>query len=299
MLISQSAFDLIVAEEVSSKDYYIKHYQHPEWPQGASGVTVGIGYDLGYSSRAKIAADFGPYIPADMLAVMQRCSGVNGGSAASLLGSVKSSIIIPWDVAIKVFSERDVPQWVAQVKRACPGADKLNSTCLGVIVSLAYNRGAGGFNSGGDRNLEMREIKDCIASGDIAQIPSLFRSMARIWPGVSGLQGRRRREAALFEKGIALGKTPVPEIATTPVAEPDQQIIVQSKPDQQARTPPVSVKPTGRAVVAGTVIASGTVVAHQAITHGWFAFDQFAVLGVCGAVVALVVASLFFFKSKG
>ena len=32
--------DLIVAEEVSSRDYYVAHYQHPEWPGGASGVTT-------------------------------------------------------------------------------------------------------------------------------------------------------------------------------------------------------------------------------------------------------------------
>jgi hypothetical protein len=291
MLISQSAFDLIVAEEVSSKAYYIKNYQHPEWPQGASGVTVGIGYDLGYASPAKITADFGQYVPADMLTQMIRCSGVTGGRAASLLGAVKSSIIIPWDVAIKVFAERDVPQWSAQVLRSCPGADKMNSTCFGVIVSIAYNRGAGGFNSSSDRNREMREIKEAIATGNFAQIPTLIRSMARLWPGVSGLQGRRRREAALFEKGLALGNTPTPVVKSTPVAVPDQQIIVQSKPDQPARTPPVSNAPSAATVknvtTGGLVVATG-VATHQAVAYG-IPLLTAGIVGVCALVVIGVI----------
>ena len=45
---SDAAIDLIVREEDSSPEFYAKHYQHFEWPQGASGPTVGIGYDCGY-----------------------------------------------------------------------------------------------------------------------------------------------------------------------------------------------------------------------------------------------------------
>ena len=40
MRISQSAFNLIVREEVSSEAYYKRHYTHPEWPGEKSGVTI-------------------------------------------------------------------------------------------------------------------------------------------------------------------------------------------------------------------------------------------------------------------
>jgi hypothetical protein len=52
---SQAAIDLIVMEEVSSQAAYTKLYQGPTWPGGASGVTIGIGYDGGYSTPAVIA----------------------------------------------------------------------------------------------------------------------------------------------------------------------------------------------------------------------------------------------------
>jgi len=47
----------------------------------------------------------------------------------------------------------------------------------------------------------MREIRARVASGDLARIPGLIRSMQRLWPKTSGLYIRRETEARLFEKG--------------------------------------------------------------------------------------------------
>src|SRR4051794_35337592 len=134
MRISQSAFDLIVREEVSSRAYYEKHYTHPEWPGGASGVTIGIGYDLGYATREKITADWSGLVTGEMLGAMFRCAGVRGDAAKALLLSVQH-IVIPWDAAQQVFANRDVPSWTAAVLKAIPAADRLTPTCLGVLVS--------------------------------------------------------------------------------------------------------------------------------------------------------------------
>lgn len=291
MQISQSAFDLIVAEEVSSKAYYIKHYQRPEWPGGASGVTVGIGYDLGYATKAKIAADFGPHVSPQMLSVMQSCAGVTHGAAASLLGRVKGSILIPWDVAMNVFANRDVPQWIAEVARVVPNCDILNPTCLGVLVSLAYNRGAGGFISGGDRNSEMRAIRATMAAKNPAPIPGLFRSMARIWPNMKGLQGRRRREAALFEKGLSYGKNdPTPVAGAVVVAPPvatkiDPQILASSKEDQAARTPQTKTI-TSQNGTAGTIVVGTVGGAVAAKKSDKFSDVTVALFVIFGLVVA-------------
>ena len=41
--------------------------QPSEWPGGDSGVTIGIGYDLGYVTIDQFEFDWGPYFTADQL----------------------------------------------------------------------------------------------------------------------------------------------------------------------------------------------------------------------------------------
>lgn len=220
MKISQRAFDMTVSEEVTSKPYYIKHYQRPEWPGVSSGVTVAIGYDLGQASRAKIAADWSGLVDANMLQVMQSCSGITGAAAKAKCAEVKNKILIPWDAALSVFANRDVPSWTAAVMKAVPGSDKLTPTCLGMLFDTAYNRGAGGFNSSTDRNREMRAIRDDVKSGTLGDVPRQFQSMKRIWPTVSGLQRRCDRRATLWKDGllehITAADTPLAPVAPTP-----------------------------------------------------------------------------------
>lgn len=293
MEISKSAFDLIVAEEVTSKDYYIKHYQRPEWPGGASGITIGIGYDLGYATKEKISADWKGKVSPEMLIVMQKCAGISGTNAQKLLKSVKNAILIPWDDAIDVFTNRDIPQWIAQVKSVLPNCDKLNSTCLGVLVSLAYNRGTGGFNSSTDRNKEMVEIKTYMKNQQFEKIPDALRRMARIWPNMKGLQKRRKREADLFEQGLKLGleKVENKSIPKEPKL-PDPFVIAQSKPDLPARTESnenKDEKKSNTLAKASTstaiIVSSGTGIA---TAHNYGApISTLVIIGVCAVVLAI------------
>src|SRR5258708_2901176 len=87
--ISVEAIEEIIFEEDSSEWYYLKHYQHPEWPGGASGITIALGYDLGYATPMKIEADFGQLVSPEMLQVMIRCAGVTGIRAHDLLMQVR------------------------------------------------------------------------------------------------------------------------------------------------------------------------------------------------------------------
>jgi hypothetical protein len=202
MKISQRAFDLIVDFEVTSKAYYQQHYQHPEWPGGASGVTIAIGYDLGYASHAKITSDWSSRVSAPMLATMMTCAGVTGDAARNLLSRVRPLILVPWDTAIDVFQNIDLPQWTATVIAALPNADKLSPDCLGSLVMLAYNRGAGGFHSAKPRFAEMHHIYQHMAAQDFAAIPAEIIAMKRLWPNVAGLLRRRDEEAQLFRDGL-------------------------------------------------------------------------------------------------
>lgn len=215
-LISDDARDLIVAEEVSSKAIYEKRYQRPEWPGGSSGVTIGIGYDVGagVGSAAQFRADWGTRIPADMIEALVPCIGVTGERASAMLSAVRSKVSVPWDAAIAVFDDVDVPRWYNRCKSYLPNFDSLPPDCKGALVSLAYNRGAS-FTRDGDRYREMRAIRTHMAAKNLHLIPGEFRSMKRLWASTSlkGLVYRREHEALLFEKGL---KAPLPAPAKIP-----------------------------------------------------------------------------------
>lgn len=201
--ISQAAFDLIVAEEVGGgEDYYTAHYQRPERPGGASGITIGIGFDCGFSTATQIGTVWAA-LPPPMVTTLQSVAGLTGSSAQARLASVRS-VIVPWSVAIDVFSNVDLPKWVNIVKMHLPNTDKLSPDCLGVLVSLTYNRGPS-FDAAGDRYAEMRAIKAHMASCQFDRIPGDLRSMKRLWTtqSVRGVARRRDHEAALFQKGLA------------------------------------------------------------------------------------------------
>lgn len=201
MKVSKEAIDLIVSFEIGSKALYEKKYRSTEWPGVASGVTVGIGYDCGYHTAAQIRKDWGGLISQSMVEALASTAGVRGGAAQSKARAIHGQVNIPYDTAMKVFEKTSMPKWIANVQRAVPNTDKLSPTCLGVLVSLAYNRGAS-FGMQGDRYREMRNIKAHMASGAFNKIPGELRAMKRIWPNVRGLQRRREEEAKLFEKGL-------------------------------------------------------------------------------------------------
>jgi len=203
-IISQAAIDLIVNEEVSGKAYYEKHYRHPEWPKGASGITIAIGYDVGYATKDKLWSDWRGRIPDSMIKLLEPCCGVHGTAAQARLKSVQA-VDVPWDQAIAVFMNRDLPDWISRCRSALPNFDLLPADCRGALVSLAYNRGAS-FNTArapsdsADRYREMRAIRQSMAAKEYDRIPGQFRAMKRLWN--NGLVGRREREARLFEQGL-------------------------------------------------------------------------------------------------
>ena len=198
---SKKAIDLIVESEVTSKGYYEKHYRKPEWPGGAAGVTIAVGYALGFANEAKLRNDWTGKIDDDMIDALIKYAGLTGEKAHAKLAEAREEIDIPWEAAYDVFENIDMPDWSAKVKKALPNTDKLSEDSFGALVSLAYNRGAS-FSKDGDRYKEMREIKENMANETFDQIPDCFREMKRLWPNVRGLQDRRDAEAKLFEAGL-------------------------------------------------------------------------------------------------
>lgn len=199
---SQAGIDEIVTEEDSGQAYYTRHYTHFEYPGGASGPTVGIGYDCGYSSADKIRKDWSGIIPDAMVEALVRSAGLTGAAAAEFVREHYASATITWDQAMAEFMNRELPNWEAQCRAALPNYDLLPGDCAGAIDSLAYNRGAAGFHAAGDRYREMRAIHDHMAAKRFDLIPAEFLSMRRLWPTGGDLWRRRGHEAALFQKGL-------------------------------------------------------------------------------------------------
>src|ERR1700743_1144521 len=94
---SDDAIDLIVTEEDSSPAYYAKHYTHFEWPAGASGPTVGIGYDCGYSTAEQIKADWTGFVSDQTVALLMHAAELKGADAHVFVQRCGSSVTITWD----------------------------------------------------------------------------------------------------------------------------------------------------------------------------------------------------------
>jgi hypothetical protein len=285
LTISQKAIDLIIREEVSSEAVYRKKYTRPEWPGVQSGVTIGIGYDVGYSTPARLRADWNGRIPAVTIDALSRACGVTGGSAQSLTQQLRSQVFVPWEAAISNFEDVVLPRWIKTVTDKLPNCDKLPADCLGALVSLAYNRGPS-FGNAGDRYKEMRAIKALMASKDFAGIPAQFRSMKRLWPTVPGLQKRREREAQLFEQGLR-SPSPKPRPQPDPAPRPD----INPPPPDIEPTPPAP-KPgwwsniwskIGAAIGTATGLGGITWLTDWQIAAMFFGF-----LLICGAVALAV-----------
>ena len=205
LAISSQSIDLIVEFEVGGKAYYEKHLQRPTWPSGASGVTIGLGYDLGYNPPSQIHADWNGRLPADQVERLSRVSGVKGSKAKQLIKGL-SHIRVPWDKAKEVFELNTLPRFGKQAAEAFPNLAACHPHVQGALLSLVFNRGPA--LTGKNRHDMMdihRILADGVQSGDYAQIASQFREMKAIWrgKGLDGLLRRREAEAKLVESAIS------------------------------------------------------------------------------------------------
>ncbi len=198
---SQEAIDFIIACEVTSEAVYRDRLAMPHWPGGASGITIGIGYDLGYCTKEQFLADW-PELSGSALV---RAIGAKGDAARDQLATY-SHIRVPWEDARRVFGTVSLGRTVRDTIGIYPRAAELHPDCLGALVSLVYNRGTSLSDpSGQDRRREMREIAVALLEHRDADVPGLIRSMKRLWDVriMRGLHTRRDREADLFQAGLA------------------------------------------------------------------------------------------------
>lgn len=198
MVVSQKSLDAIVAYEVSSKQAYNKYYQSPTWPGGESGVTIGIGFDIGYCTKQELTKAWKDTLPASSLNALLAICGKKGAQCKAMLPGLKN-IKVPYDAAIKVFYHTTLPACAADVRKVYPGVEKLPPDAQGALLSLVYNRGPVANDT--DRRKEMKAIIPLAAIGDLNGIAAQLRSMKRLWPKPEqkGLVARREAEAKMVE----------------------------------------------------------------------------------------------------
>jgi len=200
MPLNDASMQLILDFEVAGgEQYYTRHLQSPIWPGAQSGVTIGVGYDLGYNSAAGITEDWGSHLDPAVLNRLLTTAGKKGPVAKAALAAVKD-IKVPWPGAVDVFESVTVPRYTDLTHDAFAGFDNLDPNCQGALVSLIFNRGAA---MNGPRRSEMRAIRDLVPKKDYAGIAQQIRNMKRLWKGTDierGMNRRRDAEADLVLK---------------------------------------------------------------------------------------------------
>jgi GH24 family phage-related lysozyme (muramidase) len=197
MLISKASLNALIAFEVTSKAAYNSRYKNPIWPSGESGITIGIGYDIGYSTVAQFKKDWEGKITASHLLLLSEACGKTGTTAKNLLPRFKNAVV-NYEDACDVFHQVTLPAYSRKTRSTYPGVQKLPPDAQGALLSLVYNRGT---KLEGDSRKEMQNIVAAVASGDLGKIAREIRAMKRLWKGkgLDGLLARRDAEAAMVE----------------------------------------------------------------------------------------------------
>ena len=201
-MISKKSLEMIIHHEIGGRAYYDKKLQAPIWAGGESGVTIGMGYDLGYNSDKQFMLDWSGVINLNYINALRPTIGIKGIQAKAMLKGEVLNVRIPYNMAYEVFVKSSLPRYYAMTKKIYPNMDLLNDDTKGALVSVVYNRGN---RLEGDSRAEMRAIVDLIATQDYEGIAEQIEKSKRLWEGkgLDGLVTRRESEADLVRESMA------------------------------------------------------------------------------------------------
>lgn len=199
--VSLQGLKALVKFEVTSKANYERNLVKAVWPGGQSGVTIGIGYDLGYASQRKIETDWKGLVSDHTLERLLQAAGKTGKDAKKEVTRMKrSKIKVPFEAAMRVFFKSTLPKFAKLTRQVYPGVEKLPADAQAMLLSLIYNRGSSMANKSSRK--EMRAIRSLVKAQDIKGIADQFIAMKRLWEnkGLTGLLRRRDKEASIIRK---------------------------------------------------------------------------------------------------
>jgi hypothetical protein len=201
-MISKKAIDLIIQHEIGGKAYYEKVLQRPIYPGGESGVTIGLGYDLGYNTEKQFIEDWSNKIALNFINALKPVIGLKGEKAKLSLKGEILNVRVPYISAYEVFVQKSIPRYFKMTKAIYPALETLNEDTQGALVSMVFNRGN---KIEGDSRREMKAIVELVAKKDYKGIAEEIEKSKRLWEhkGLDGLVIRRESEADLIRDSIA------------------------------------------------------------------------------------------------
>lgn len=190
--------------------------QPGNWPKGSSGITIGRGYDLGYTGKAEFQRDWSPHLTPGQITRLSRAIGMTG-AAAERMESEYRDIQITANAADQVFATATLPKYGAAAHRTFPGLENLHVKIRAALTSLVFNRGTS-LDPHDPRRREMITVATLVDSlahlsaglhADsyaklVAEIATQIRAMKRLWKGknLDGLLRRRDAEAAMVMESL-------------------------------------------------------------------------------------------------
>ena len=190
----------VINFESGGETYYNKFLKKVCWPGGESGLTIGIGADLGYMSRDEFETYFETYFDSTSSSKLKSVIGLKGNNAKNKLSTVRH-IELSWSNAMNAFTRWTLPKFWRLSNGVWPGLDGLKEQAQIALVSIVFNRGT---SVKGSSRIEMKNIKAFVIKKDYPGIAREIRSMKRLWSSknMSGLIKRRDVEADMVESCI-------------------------------------------------------------------------------------------------
>lgn len=201
-MLSKKSIDLIIQFEIGGRSYYERALQKVTWPGGASGATVGIGYDLGYNTEKQFLLDWSPGLNLNFVNALKPLCGLKGEKVKGMIKGEILNVRIPYNIAYDVFVRSSVPRFYKAALTIYPDMIHLNDDTQGALVSMVFNRGT---SLVGDRRKEMKAIVELVKKQDYEGIAEEIEKSKRLWEGkgLDGLVIRREAEADLIRDSIA------------------------------------------------------------------------------------------------
>ncbi len=190
------------------------------WPGGASGVTLGPGYDMKGRTSAEIVRDLTAVgVNADTAKAISRAAGLEGSAARNFANNNAGLVTLTpaQETALQSIAARPFEQVVANNVKV-----PLTQNQFDALVSFAYNIGEGAFLD----STALRKINAGDLAGGAEAMKLFNKSGGQV---VQGLVNRRNDEVRLFNTPGAPLTTGAPP-ATTPPATTSVTPRFQSNP---------------------------------------------------------------------
>ena len=180
------------------------HSRVLHWPGGASGVTIGRGYDLKLKSREKIEGDLvGAGVPVAEAKEIAKAAGLSGAAASAFCAAHKD-FQISQETQVKLF-EISYGEEEKEVRRISDKADccakygtvnwdKLNPAIMDIFVDLKFR----GDYTPGARNF----CQKFLVKNDLSGLAAAMKARSN-WAGVPEDRFKRRND--FLTKALAGG----------------------------------------------------------------------------------------------